>query len=161
MGAVCAGVADHEGLVLVAVLVEDPVEAVVERPALAAPREVVSVPDDGAGLLGLLVRVVCAGVADHEDVHELARVVLREDGAHEVADDELLIVRRDEERVAVLLLGLGQRHRPAEHDADHVDDLIEVREREEEPDDQVEDDDRREAEPVELHRAHNPSGPTP
>ena len=51
----------------------------------------------------------------------------------------------------MVLLCLGQLDRAAHEHANDIDDLIEVREREEEPDDQVEYHDRREAELVEHH----------
>ena len=145
------GVEDEEGLVLTRVLVEHTVEAIVEHPALALAREVVALVDDGPGAAGLLGGVVRAGVGHHEGVDELRRVVLLLDGAHEVGYDALLVVRRDEEGVAVVAPGLGEANRAAPQRHEDVDELIEVREREERPHDEVEDDDGREAQAVELH----------
>ena len=116
-------------------VVEDAVEGVVEDPALALAGEVIAVPDDGAGALGLAMGVVGAGVADDEAVHEVARVVLGQDGAHQVADDRLLVMRRDDEAIAVVLLGHRELDRTAPDDAEDVDKLVEVGKREKQPDD--------------------------
>ncbi len=136
---------------LVAILVEDAVKAIVHSPALAASREVVPVPDNGPGALRLLVGVVGAGVAHHKDIHELVRVVLGKNRPHEVANDRLLVVRRDEEGIPVQLLCRRQLDRAARRHADEIDKLVEVRQREEEPHDHVEDHDGRESDLVELH----------
>ena len=135
---------DEEGLVPVAVFVEDAVEAIVHDPALALAGQVVAVPDDGTGGLCLGMCVVRAGVAHDEDVHQLARVVLFEDRADEVADDRLFVVGRDEEGIAMELLCGRQLDHTAEDAHQHVDALVEIGDREEGTDYEIENDDRRE-----------------
>ena len=146
----------EEALVRALLLVQYPVEREVEHPALAAPREVVSLPHDGSGLSRHLRRPVRARVRDDVAVDE-AVVALRLDRAHEVADDRLLVVRRDDERIRVAPLRDRQLHLSANHDPDGIEDLVEICEREEDPDEVVEDCDGGRPEPGQFHAAsfHN------
>jgi len=105
--------------------------------------------------LCLLCRRVGAGVRHDEAVDE-AGVALREDGPHEVGYDGLLVVGGDHEGIAMVLLGLGQLDVTVHDDADDVGKLIEIREGEEEPQDSVEDDDRRQAGLEHVHEQHPP-----
>ena len=139
------GVEDEEAVILVASLVEDAVERIVEDPALALAHKVIALPGDGTGIERFLVCVVRAGICHDIDVHELTRIVLREDGAYEVADDRLLVVGCNHEGIAVLLLGRRYLHVTASPHMQDVDELVEVCQREEQQHDEVEDYDGRQA----------------
>ena len=96
-----------EAVVLAGVFLEDATETKVHDPALALARKVVALVHDRAGFARSLCGVVGAGVRHDKDVDQLCRIVLVADGTHEVGDNGLLIVRRDEKGVRVELLGLG------------------------------------------------------
>ena len=133
------GVEDDERLVLARILVEDAVEAVIHHPALALARQVVALVDDGSGLAGTRRRLIRAGICDNEDIDEFGRIVLCLDGLHQVGDHGFLVVRRDEERVRMLLLCLGDLHLVAHVADDKEDELVEEAHRKEHGDDEVED----------------------
>ena len=125
----------------VGILVKDAVETKVHDPALTLTGKVVALIDNGARLARKLCRVVGAGVGDHEDLDKLGRIVLILDGANEVGDHSLLIMRRDKEGITMEFFGLGRRDLATKSANDKEDHLVQEADREQRDDNLVEDHD--------------------
>ena len=148
LGDVIAGdnvirVEDKVALKRVGILVEDTIETKVHDPALTLAGKVVTLVDDSAGLARELRGVVGTGIGDDKDFDKLGRIILVLNGAHEVGDYRLLVMRRNEEGVAMELFGLGRRDLTAESANDKEDHLIQEADREQRNHNLVEDHDGR------------------
>ena len=124
------GVEDKVALKRVGILVEDTIETKVHDPALTLAGKVVALVDDSTGLASELRRVVGAGIGDDKDLDKLGRIILVLNGAHEVGDYRLLVMRGDKEGVTMELFGLGWRDLTAESANDKEDHLIQEAKRE-------------------------------
>ena len=95
------GVKDADGVVLLFHL-EQAIEHPVERVALALFRRMRADMDERAGIRGDFCRVVRAVVRDDIDVIHVLGVIELLEVFDEVADDDFLIVRRNDERERLL-----------------------------------------------------------
>ena len=135
------GIEDKVALKRVGILVENAVEAKVHDPALALAGQVIALVNNGTGLARELRRVVGAGIGDHENLDELGRIILVLDGANEVGDHGLLIMRRDKKGIAMEFFGLGRRDLATKSANDKEDHLVQKADREQRDDNLVEDHD--------------------
>ena len=135
------GIEDKVALKRVGILVENAVEAKVHDPALALAGQVIALVNNGTGLARELRRVVGAGIGDHENLDELGRIILVLDGANEVGDHGLLIMRRDKKGIAMEIFGLGRRDLATKSANDKEDHLVQKADREQRDDNLVEDHD--------------------
>ena len=118
------GIEDKVALKRVGILVKDAVEAKVHDPALTLAGQVVALINDGARLARELRGVVGAGVGNDKDLDELGRIVLILDGANEVGDHGLLVMRSNKEGIAVEFFGLGRRDLATKSANDKEDHLV-------------------------------------
>ena len=123
----------------VGILVKDAVKTKVHDPALTLAGQVVALINDGARLARELRRVVGAGIGDHEDLDKLGRIILVLDGANEVGNHGLLIMRRDKESIAMEFFGLRRRDLATKSANDKEDHLVQKADREQRDDNLVED----------------------
>ena len=135
------GIENKIALKGIGILVENAIEAKVHDPALALSSKVITLIDNGAGLARKLRRVVGAGIGDHEDLDKLGRIILILDGANEVGNYGLLVMRRDKEGIAVEFFGLGRRDLATKGTDDKEDHLVQKADREQRKDNLVEDHD--------------------
>ena len=135
------GIEDKVAFKRIGILVKDAVEAKVHDPALALAGKVIALINDSARLARELRRVVGAGVGDHKDLDKLGRIILVLDGANEVGDYSLLVMRRDKEGIAVEFFGLGRRDLATKSADDKEDHLVQKADREQRDDNLVEDHD--------------------
>ena len=124
------------------IFAQDAIESVIHDPALALARQIVALVDDCARSARHLGRVVSAGVGNDKDVDQLRWIILVADGPYEVGDDGLLVMRRDEEGVAVLLSSTWQLDLAAEKAYQQIHHLIGEADGEQDAQDEVEDYDR-------------------
>ena len=124
------GIEDKEALKGIGILVKDTVETKVHDPALAFTGQVVSLVHDSARLARELRGVVGAGVGNDKDLDELGRIVLILDGANEVGDNGLLVMRRNKEGITMEFFGLGRRDLATESADDKEDHLVQKADRE-------------------------------
>ena len=148
LGDVIAGdnvirVEDKVALKRVGILVEDTVETKVHDPALTLAGQIVTLVDNGTGLARELRGVVGTGVGNDKDLNKLGRIVLVLDGAHEIGDYGLLVVRRDKEGVTMELFGLGRCDLTAQGADDKEDHLVQKADREQRDHNLVKDHDGR------------------
>lgn len=101
------GIEDKVALKRVGILVENAIETKVHDPALALAGQVIALVNNGTGLARELRRIIGAGIGDHEDLDKLGRIILVLDGANEVGDHGLLVMRRDKEGITMQFLALG------------------------------------------------------
>jgi len=137
------GIEDEVALKRVGILVENAIETKVHDPALALASEVITLVNNGTGLARELRGVVGAGVGNDKDLDELGRIVLVLDGANEVGDHGLLVMRSNEEGVPVEFFGLGRRDLATKSTDDKEDQLVQKADREQRDDNLVENHDRR------------------
>ena len=135
------GIENKIALKGIGILVENAVETKVHDPALTLAGKVVALIDNGARLARKLCRVVGAGVGDHKDLDKLGRIVLILDGANEVGDHSLLIMRRDKEGITMEFFGLGRRDLATKSADDKEDHLVQKADREQRDDNLIEDHD--------------------
>ena len=135
------GIENKIALKGIGILVENAVEAKVHDPALTLAGKVITLIDNGARLARELRRVVGAGVGDHENLDKLGRIVLILDGANEVGDHGLLVMRSDKEGIAVKFFGLGRRDLATKSANDKEDHLVQKADRKQRDDNLVEDHD--------------------
>ena len=124
------GIEDKVALKRVGILVENAIETKVHDPALTLAGQVVALINDGACLARELRRIIGAGIGDHEDLDKLGRIILVLDGANEVGDHGLLVMRRDKEGIAVEFFGLGRRDLATKSANDKEDHLVQKADRE-------------------------------
>ena len=119
-------------------MLADAREAVVEGVALAHLLGVEAREHDGSRLLRNGGGIVGAVVGHHEDVDKLLRVVLHADAVYKVADNRVLVAGGNDDGVAVVLLRLvlGRLFRKRD---EHVDDLVQIADREHDEDAEIED----------------------
>ena len=135
------GVENKVTLKRVGILVKDAVKTKVHNPALTLAGQVVALIDDGTRLARELRRVVGAGIGDHKDLDKLGRIILVLDGANEVGNYGLLVMRSDKEGIAVEFFGLGRRDLATKSADDKEDHLVQKADREQRDDNLVEDHD--------------------
>ena len=135
------GIEDKVALKRVGILVENAIETKVHDPALAFAGQVIALVNNGTGLARELCGVVGAGVGNDKDLDELGRIVLILDGANEVGDHGLLVMRRNKEGIAVEFFGLGRRDLATKSADDKEDHLVQKADREQRDDNLVEDHD--------------------
>ena len=137
------GIEDKVTFKRIRILVKNTVETKVHDPALTLAGKVVALIDNSARLARKLCRVVGAGIGDHKDLDKLGRIILVLDGANEVGDHGLLVMRRDKEGIAVEFFGLGRRDLATKSTDDKEDHLVQKADREQRDDNLVEDHDGR------------------
>ena len=135
------GIEDKVALKRIGILVENAIETKVHDPALAFAGQVIALVNNGTGLARELCGVVGAGVGNDKDLDELGRIVLILDGANEVGDHGLLVMRRNKEGIAVEFFGLGRRDLATKSADDKEDHLVQKADREQRDDNLVEDHD--------------------
>ena len=124
------GVKNKVALKGIGILVKNAVKTKVHDPALTLTGQVVTLIDDGASLASELRRVIGAGIGNHEDLDKLGRIVLVFDGAHEIGNYRLLVMRRNKEGIAMELFGLGRCDLTAQGANDKEDHLVQKADRE-------------------------------
>ena len=137
------GIEDKVALERVRILVKNAIKTKVHDPALTLAGQVVALINDGTGLARELRGVVGAGVGNDKHLDELGRIVLILDGANEVGDHGLLVMRRNKEGVPVEFFGLGRRDLATKSANDKEDHLVQKADREQRDDNLVEDHDGR------------------
>ena len=137
------GIEDKVALKRIGILVENAIETIVHDPALALAGQVIALVNNGTGLARELRGIVGASVGNDKDLNELGRIVLILDGANEVGDHGLLVMRRNKEGIAVEFFGLGRRDLATKSADDKEDHLVQKADREQRDDNLVEDHDGR------------------
>ena len=137
------GIEDKVALKRVGILVKDAIETKIHDPALALAGQIIALVNNGTGLTRKLRGVVGAGVGNDKDFDELGRIVLILNGANEVGDHGLLVMRRNKEGVPVEFFSLGRRDLATKSANDKEDHLVQKADREQRDDNLVEDHDGR------------------